>query len=983
MADLRRIVDELRFYLESNEAEMTESVREAEKEYADASKLANQRLRRCGEFLNRNLRAEAIQLSEAEPDLLEVVSTLDFPGREKLDEVVSLYSLPAIEPLLMDVAEALNEAYSLQEPVKKLLEKHRFLALSRAPLKQRLAVLWKLSQQDPTAGSWETDTSEMERARLREMEAEARDAVKRVDADQMNGLLDELKEGKWIEAISQSFKSGIAQSAREVTRRDARSRVDGLATKLQTALAESELGEARQLKEQWDHWQEVAELDGFDPVSMRAQPTLRWIADEDAKEAQREKSFRATAAFREALNDERTSRAELEHARAALLRTETEIPPPMEERFQARVRQIDRRTTIRRGLIAGGSLAAVATVALLCTMLVRRSLRNAEVSGFTETLSRTVADGKLAEAREFANKHADARDDAHWQEAIQKLTDAESAETQRVADFASAMAAAAKATDYKEAHALLDKALRLAGTEDEKTQAERLASQLDERHNKVVQAKQDEVQQRLDAIAEELKRGRTMHNVAAPAADINALASRIGDELNALTESTRGSEAEYGARITVLKAELKGLQDSVQADSKKVAALEAIRNGSLIEAADADSAKQVSDYIAALAAFTQAFPDDPRTPDFQEVRNEAALYAGICTWQNLAAQWKSLYPSDFADLRKRVGECGEFLKKNPHSPAASLVQQYSSFAEAVLRRESDGLISKLRELFGGPLMHNVQVVRDRDGNAYYLKHAVDLSGKAFANIHYLSGFVGEEKNKNVPTETLKNAVSEPAPQSALSAKALNELDGLAIANWETCVARLSRLVLDAPDLDRFLRYVLLRDVLEYGAAGSDLLNPELQPQLNTLHNGPNPTTPWMLPDSPAAEKVRPEAAQTVIHVIGLDQAWSQAERRRDRLSEAFFCRCLFIGRLSRDSEGQWTCTTRWTPNGTYDLMVAVPGANGEAARWEPIGAVKDGKVTISRQERATVLREGRLVLARPPAADTVAVTGARAPEVAK
>src|SRR5580698_4994714 len=119
----------------------------------------------------------------------------------------------------MEVAEALNEAYALQEPVKKLLDKHRFLALSRAPLKQRLAVLWKLVEQDPTIGSWETDASEMERARLREMEVEARDAVKHVDAPSMNAIAEELEHGKWIEAISQQFKAAIAQSAREITRR--------------------------------------------------------------------------------------------------------------------------------------------------------------------------------------------------------------------------------------------------------------------------------------------------------------------------------------------------------------------------------------------------------------------------------------------------------------------------------------------------------------------------------------------------------------------------------------------------------------------------------------------------------------------------------------------------------------------------------------------------------------------------------------------
>src|SRR5579885_3465557 len=209
MPDLRRIVDEIRFYLDSNEAEMTESVRDAASDYAEACHQANQRLRRCGEFLNRNLRSEAIQLAEAEPDLLEVVSTLDFAGRENWDSVVSMYDLPSVEPLLMEVAEALNEAYALQEPVKKLLDKHRLLALSRAPLKQRLAVLWKLVEQDPTLGTWETDASEMERARLREMEAETYEAVKHVDAAGINAIVDELQHGKWTEAISQQFKAGI------------------------------------------------------------------------------------------------------------------------------------------------------------------------------------------------------------------------------------------------------------------------------------------------------------------------------------------------------------------------------------------------------------------------------------------------------------------------------------------------------------------------------------------------------------------------------------------------------------------------------------------------------------------------------------------------------------------------------------------------------------------------------------------------------
>ncbi len=969
MSDLRRIVDEIRFYLDSNEAEMTESVREAASDYAEACHQANQRLRRCGEFLNRNLRSEAIQLSEAEPDLLEAVSTLDFAGRENWDSVVSLYNLPAVEPLLMEVAEALNEAYALQEPVKKLLDKHRFLALSRAPLKQRLAVLWKLVEQDPTIGSWETDASEMERARLREIEAETRDAVKHVDASGMSAIAEELEHGKWIEAISQQFKTAIAQSAREITRRDARTHVEIVAAALQTALAESALERARQLKTQWDDLQEAADLDGFDPVSLRAQPTLRWVAEEDAKESTRQKLEKAVASFRQLLGDERTPRDALERSRAALLRIDPAIPPPLEDRFRERVQRIERQEKFRRVSITGASVASVLVLAGLSGLLVRRSLQNAEASRLADALSQSVAEGKLVQARGFANEHVDLAGEAHWETAVKNLTDAEDQEKLRAADFSGQLASAAKAGDYAEARAKLDKAVRLARTEDEKSQAERLSGQVEEQHRKDVTTKTSELQQRFDAITADLHRAQTMHNVSAPAADIAALLSQIGERLTALRQAASGSEGDHGSRIGVLETELKSIKDLVHADSQKVAALDAIKHASLIHAAEADSGKQVSDYIAALAAFTQAFPDDPRTPDFQEVRNEAALYAGICAWQNMAAQWKTLNPGDLNDARKRAGECAEFLKQHAQSPAAPLVQQYAAFAEAVQRRESDGLVTKLHDLFAGPLMHDVHVLRDNESNAYYLKNAVDLSGKRFANVKYLSGFGGEEKNKTLPTEFLKKAVSEPAPQSPLSDKALVELAQLSVENWEPSIGHLAHFVLDAPpSLDPFLRYALLRYVLEYGAAGSDLLNPGLQQPLGVLHNGLDLSTPWMLPDSAAAKKARPEAEQVVFRIIDLDKAWTQADRRREQLSQAFFCPCLFIGRLSRNAEGQWGCVTRWTADGNYDLVVAVPGANGEPSRWEPIGTVKDGKVTIARQERATVLREGRLILARPPEA---------------
>ena len=97
-------------------------------------------------------------------------------------------------------------------------------------------------------------------------------------------------------------------------------------------------------------------------------------------------------------------------------------------------------------------------------------------------------------------------------------------------------------------------------------------------------------------------------------------------------------------------------------------------------------------------------------------------------------------------------------------------------------------------------------------------------------------------------------------------------------------------MLDTPNstLDPFLRYAR-----SYGTCWStgrprlDLLNPGLQ-TLGVLHNGLDLSTPWMLPDRAAAKKARPEAAQVVFRIIDLDKAWTPADRRRERLAEAFF-----------------------------------------------------------------------------------------------
>ena len=155
-----------------------------------------------------------------------------------------------------------------------------------------------------------------------------------------------------------------------------------------------------------------------------------------------------------------------------------------------------------------------------------------------------------------------------------------------------------------------------------------------------------------------------MHNVAAPAGDITALLSQIGERLTALPGRQR-----FGRRLRIAdcrsRNRVEGDQGSRSRGQPEGGGIDAIKQASLIHAADADSGKQVSDYIAALAAFTQTFPDDPPLPNFKRCGMRRHVYAGICTWQNMAAQWKVLNPSDLNDATNGRANVRSFSRSMP------------------------------------------------------------------------------------------------------------------------------------------------------------------------------------------------------------------------------------------------------------------------------------------------------------------------------
>src|SRR3954465_2999637 len=70
--------------------------------YAAACAEANERLTGCARLLSQGLRGEAIHLAEIEPNLLAMLTALDFAERADWGEFVEANGLPRAQPLNLE-----------------------------------------------------------------------------------------------------------------------------------------------------------------------------------------------------------------------------------------------------------------------------------------------------------------------------------------------------------------------------------------------------------------------------------------------------------------------------------------------------------------------------------------------------------------------------------------------------------------------------------------------------------------------------------------------------------------------------------------------------------------------------------------------------------------------------------------------------------------------------------------------------------------
>ena len=330
--------------------------------YADACAEAAQRLGRCHRLLQQGLRTEAIQLAESEPKLLDSLAVLDFPERPEWDDLVQMRDLTAAPRIPLEPARLLNEAYAEEDPLQELLRRHRRLALQRAPLRLRIAVLRQLAAQDPGIPIWADDLRAFEQVRMLEIQDEATEALRHHDPEWIGAAagrgrairLDRRRRrSRWSSRSARSTRRsrGTAPARRWRTSRPGSTRRSTRATRSAVGWRASE----------WTAWPRTAALSHDDPIADRARPALDWLDDQDRRDRENREHAEAIAGLVRALDYPGTlAPDELERLAHAVQAHGDGFPEGLRQRYITRLRDAEAAQTRRKRRIAAGSAAGVA-----------------------------------------------------------------------------------------------------------------------------------------------------------------------------------------------------------------------------------------------------------------------------------------------------------------------------------------------------------------------------------------------------------------------------------------------------------------------------------------------------------------------------------------------------------------------------------------------------------------------------------------------
>lgn len=954
MADYNQVVDDIRGFLAAADQTRSDGLRDLAAAYSQLCREANERLRRCGDYLRRGMRSEAIHLAETFPPLLDVVAALDMPELEEWEQLCAMYELPRPVRVQIETAQELNQAYALEQPVQTLLAQHRILAISRAPLSHRLRVMRALAEHEPTSPWWDDDVRLFEAARMKEVRSEAASAVRDRNGERISALLAELTVARWRDEVPQDLVGMLEQSSVALRQEGALAALRLMLPELETAYSAMDFDETSALLARWDT---VAAADSTPlpaELAERVEPVRDWHTEE-MNRRQVERQFKAACGELEAAADRDAPAADLQAKFARCEAFEMPLPADLAHRYRTLVASRDtaRRRRARRN-------AVLALLGLICLatgtfVLVRRAVHARQAERWAKSVAAEIDAGRLDKAGEVWQAMAAEAPHLGQHAALAatktRLENAMADDAHRRTEFISRIEAARK-TESGDAPLHLDAAEKLAATSSEKLEVLGLRQAAANRRRELQSKTDASFRENVQALAD-----------AVVAAEKQLLAGDASAALKLLTVAE--------SRAAGLEGDGAASASAKQGLAQVVGRLRDMRGRCDRAASEGAELRHVltaspATLAGALKTYAGKFPDSPRGAAFARAADGEPAWLAATEWGRLVAGWRGEFvPANVGDLEKRSAALEKYAASYPASPFLPVVEEYRAYLkQAAVAVDGDG---PWRGGFFGtitsPLVRLNQVVVP-GGKRYYTVGDGEVREGSLRTVSVILTN-DPEKTQRITVRDAGPITVSPSPQKQLSAKLERQIQGLSLSNWESFGLVVLDQVRAQEGLDPLLAAILCGRILRFAETGGWGLGTEVRRAADELASLGAEDAPWMDPENASTDGLRTRAAPLVASATATMELRRKVASKRDAMFRAMAFRTVGTGVLLRQGD-QWQIHSAVQPgDGTVATAFAVgKGVAGSARVTVAVG--RQGKWDL-QQAVGTTLPEGTPVFVEPSA----------------
>lgn len=979
----QQIVDEIQSILMSQGDPEKAVVVELHDRYVQAVAEVNRRLRRCDELLRQGHRAEAIRECETEPNLLDTVAVLDFPEMVFWSDYAEQFELQPAPRLLHDVAGDLNEAYSTEQSLEKILNQYRAHVLARSPLPTRIGVLRNIARRDPDNPIWDEDLRSFEKVRHNELQAELQTAIRARDTSALAELESELRDSTWREPPPKSLLSRAHQSHTKLRAQQAHEEMQRLQPQLTAAFSELDVEAGRRLRSRWNGLQALAQLDLDDPLLDLAAPALQWLREEDRR-AEEEADYEAGVAQLERALDRGADRLKLERLAHAAARGDRELPPRVRRRYDERLHYLEVAATRKRRLIVVGIVAAVVLVGVVTGYVIHGKIVENRIATTEADLARLIDAGDLDQAQQRLEGLEEDDPRVFRSEPVQeqyaRLDTALRAEATRKQNRRSLLEKATMAgvdgRKWDDASRRLQEAEKLSRGDLELTEVREL--------RKTILLKKHRKQKEVDDAYSNAVRGLVNRGAKVSRGDLEIEIVRIDallKEAGKLKTSPNVSEdIKNGGDLEKLITRLEARRSLLVAQQKLNKQLEQIT-------------RRIGDrnrFAAALEAYIQQRPLSVRAQDFKAVLKGKANWKAVNEWNAVAAAWPR---QDFSKLTAKeaavyLADVGK-LKKSAggFAPVARIDPIRTWLNSVVARAGQDGKtpIDQFRAVLKDPQMQ-LLVLRRKNDKRYYFDAA--RKPKAVGGLWQVKYFTDLQLKKTEPLMGgVKRAeIANPmdgdndfhweSPQRKFAKAAAAELDKIDKQGWEaTFVNILGQL--HAAEIDPILKLQLYRYVLGVAAKGSSVARAAFEPSRKLLNEARVDTTVnWIDPEETDAKTAK-DKARSVLKKVKPPKTFSPGIKAAlSRLVQPELGpRYVWAAWLHRNlDDSDWSCSFdggEFNVNALRGRLFLLAADAIGTVTLRTIGRVKEGEVVLDSNSKA-IWKEGKpvyLVKDPPPGSE--------------